>query len=86
MTRKGTCVDKACPMAEGDKTTGLRTLNAVVPEEVYWHVRQCATESRLSMKEFMAEFCKGARPLQPRSDEVAEDEKEVLSVASGRSA
>ncbi len=41
---------------------GVRTINVVVPEEVYWHVRRCATESKVSMKEFMARFCLGARP------------------------
>jgi hypothetical protein len=44
----------------------LRTLNVEVPEEVYWHVRKCATESRLSMKEYMARFCQEARPYPPR--------------------
>ena len=43
----------------------LRTLNVEVPEEVYWHVRQCATESRLSMKEYMAMFCREAWPYPP---------------------
>ena len=40
----------------------LRTLNVVVPEKVYWHVRKCAIESRLSMKEYMAKFCQEAWP------------------------
>ena len=40
-----------------------RILNVEIPESEYWHVRKCATESRMSMKEFMAEFCKMARPI-----------------------
>jgi len=40
----------------------MRTLNVEVPEGVYWLVRQCATESRLSMKAFMAKFCREAHP------------------------
>lgn len=36
---------------------GYRTLNAVVPEAVYWLIRRCATESKLSMKEYLAKFC-----------------------------
>jgi hypothetical protein len=43
----------------------MRTLNVEVPEEIYWHVRKCATESRLSMKEFMAIFCREAHPYVP---------------------
>ncbi len=39
-----------------------RTINVEVPETVYWHVRKCATESRLSMKEYMTRFCQEASP------------------------
>jgi hypothetical protein len=42
-----------------------RTINVEVPEGVYWHVRQCATASRLSMKGFMAKFCMEAFPYGP---------------------
>lgn len=34
-----------------------RTINVEVPESIYWHVRKCATESRLSMKEYMTRLC-----------------------------
>lgn len=37
-------------------------LNVVIPEATYWHLRRCATASQMSMKEFMAEFCKTATP------------------------
>ena len=40
----------------------LRAINVEVPEEVYWHIRQCATDSRLSMKDYMAKFCQEAWP------------------------
>jgi hypothetical protein len=39
-----------------------KVLNVEVPETVYWHVRRCATESRMSMKEYMAIFCTTAEP------------------------
>jgi len=45
------------------KPESTRILNVEIPESEYWHVRKCATESRMSMKEFMAEFCKMARPI-----------------------
>ena len=44
-----------------------KTLNVLVPAEAYWHVRRCATESHLSMKEYMARFCLEARPYLPDS-------------------
>ena len=34
-----------------------KTINVEVPDWVYWHVRKFATESRLSMKEYMTRFC-----------------------------
>jgi hypothetical protein len=43
----------------------LRAINVEVPEEVYWHVRNCAIQSRLAMKDFMARFCQDARPYSP---------------------
>lgn len=54
-----------------DKTTGekqtsrhsTKVLNVVIPESAYWQLRKCATESQMSMKEFMAEFCKTATPI-----------------------
>lgn len=53
-----------------------RTINAEVPESVYWRVRKCATESRLSMKEYLAKFCEEARvyprdfqPITPATSE-----------------
>jgi len=53
------------PVIECDGTVfhgPMRTLNVEVPEEVYWHVRKCAIESRLSMKQFMSMFCLDAKP------------------------
>jgi hypothetical protein len=49
----------------------IRTLNVEVPETVYWHVRKCATESRVSMKEYMARFCQEAHPYLPGADHAA---------------
>ena len=48
---------------------GRRTLNVEIPEDLYWHVRKCATESRLPMKEYMARFCQEARPYSPEESE-----------------
>ena len=53
------------PTSNSSSEPRLRTLNVEVPEEVYWHVRECATESRLSMKEYMAKFCREAWPYPP---------------------
>ena len=53
---------KVPEMSGQDNADELRTLNVVVPETVYWHVRKCAIESRLSVKDFMALFCQEARP------------------------
>lgn len=44
-------------------TTTAKTINVEVPEWIYWHVRRCATESQMSMKEFMAAFCQTAKPI-----------------------
>jgi hypothetical protein len=43
--------------------TPTKVLNVEIPESVYWHVRRCATESRMSMKDFMSIFCKTASPI-----------------------
>ncbi len=51
----------------------LKTLNVEVPADVYWHVRKCATESRLSMKGYMAKFCREARPYQPEDLSACKD-------------
>lgn len=46
-------------------TIPTRTINVEVPEPVYWHVRRCAIESQLSMKDYMAKFCQEAWPYPP---------------------
>ena len=50
------------------KPESTRILNVEIPESEYWHVRKCATESRMSMKEFMAEFCKMAKPINATTE------------------
>jgi hypothetical protein len=40
----------------------VRAINVEVPEETYWHVRKCAIDSHLSMKEYMGKFCQEAWP------------------------
>lgn len=41
----------------------MRTLNVELPACVYWHLRECATLSRMSLKEFMSEFGLTAQPI-----------------------
>jgi hypothetical protein len=52
-----------------DELMKTRALNVEIPETVYWHVRRCATESRLSLKEFMATFCRSAKPVEATESE-----------------
>lgn len=40
-----------------------KVLNVSVPAKVYWHIRRCAAESRMSVKAFMSEFCQTATPI-----------------------
>lgn len=40
-----------------------KVLNVSLPEAIYWHVRKCATESQMSVKAFMAVFCRTAKPI-----------------------
>lgn len=40
-----------------------KVLNVSVPKSVYWHIRSCASESRMSIKKFMAHFCRTATPI-----------------------
>ncbi len=40
----------------------IKTLNVTLPESVYWHIRECANTSRMSIKEFMEHFGKLAKP------------------------
>ena len=54
----------------------LRTLSVEIPEEVYWHIRQCVIASRLSMKDYMTRVCREARPYSP--DGPSEDEYSIL--------
>lgn len=54
----------------------LRTLSVEIPEEVYWHIRQCVIASRLSMKDYMTRVCREARPYS--LDGPSEDEYSIL--------
>ncbi len=49
--------------SEKTATHPTKVLNVEIPEPVYWHIRSCATESRMSVKAFMTEFCKTATSL-----------------------
>lgn len=51
------------PSQPNSDHTSKKVLNVEVPEVVYWHIRKCATESRMSMKEFMSVFCTTATPI-----------------------
>lgn len=49
--------------AQSSPTITSKVLNVSIPASVYWHLRFCASESRMSIKAFMAEFCKTAMPI-----------------------
>lgn len=53
------------PPAFYPRHQNMRAINVNVPDEVYWHVRRCATASRMSLKEYMTAFCRQAQPLVP---------------------
>ena len=66
--------DGSSPCAETTQPEAvLRTLNVEVPEEVYWHIRKCATESRLSLKHYMAKFGREASAYPPKDVSICED-------------
>jgi hypothetical protein len=59
-----------------------KVLNVSVPTSVYWHIRRCASQSRMSVKAFMSEFCQTATPInavdtQCPSEAESEDAKPV---------
>lgn len=47
-----------------NNTTQTKVLHAEIPEATYWHIRKCAIESQLSMKDFVAELGRTASPFQ----------------------
>ena len=59
-----------------------KVLNVSVPASVYWHIRRCASQSRMSVKAFISEFCQTATPInavdaQCPSEAESEDAKPV---------
>jgi hypothetical protein len=40
-----------------------KVLNVSLPEAIYWQIRRCASESQMSVKAFMAVFCRTAKPI-----------------------
>jgi len=55
--------DSAAPIITPTEVEAMRVLNVAIPASAYWHIRQCATESRMSLKQFMAAFCQTAKPI-----------------------
>ena len=54
-----------------------KVLHVEIPEPTYWHIRKCAIESQMSMKDFVAELGRTASPFQlkiPDSDLRVKDE------------
>lgn len=51
------------PVSDNSATAETRTLNVELPASVYWHIRECATLSRLSLKDFMSDFGTTAKPI-----------------------
>lgn len=49
-----------------DQNSSSRTkvLHVEIPEPTYWHIRKCAIESQMSMKDFVAELGRTASPFQ----------------------
>ena len=45
-------------------TVPTKVLHVDSPETTYWHIRQCAIESRMSMKGFVAELGRKALPIK----------------------
>lgn len=57
-----------------------KVLNVSVPASTYWHIRRCASESRMSVKAFMAKFCRTATPIQAtEADLSTEADQELLA-------
>ena len=80
------------PEEQGQHQVGLavptKVLNVLIPETVYWHIRFCASESRMSVKQFMAEFCRTATPMYPtiaQSPESAVGSQQVTANQQSRS-
>lgn len=54
-----------------------KALNVVLPDDVYWHLRKCAIQSRMSLKEFMIQFCRRAEPIPLLDDSDKSDQGKV---------
>lgn len=49
-------------IAAASKESQTKILHINIPESVYWHLRRCAIESKLSMKAFVVELGRTATP------------------------
>ena len=55
----------------------LKILHVDIPEAIYWHIRECAIESRMSMKAFVTELGRTASPINIRNtDSIQENGNE----------
>ena len=52
------------PAAGPSSSVRTKVLHVEIPEPTYWHIRKCAIESQLSMKDFVAELGRTASPFQ----------------------
>lgn len=62
-------IHKESDSQEPSVSENTRVLNVAIPESVYWHLRQCATESRLSMKDYMSKIGKRAKAIDMQSED-----------------
>lgn len=52
------------PAAGPSSSVRTKVLHVEIPEPTYWHIRKCAIESQLSMKDFVTELGRTASPFQ----------------------
>lgn len=63
-----------------------KVLHVDIPESIYWHIRHCAIESRLSMKAFVTELGRTAFPLKNNAEESNQDSANEQQISRARAA
>lgn len=76
--------DKVHSMRSGEERS--KVLHVDIPESVYWHIRQCAIESRMSVKAFVAELGRTASPLPGGSVHTAREAVDDSEACNRRAA
>ncbi len=52
------------PAADPIRSIRTKVLHVEIPEPTYWHIRKCAIESQMSIKDFVTELGRTASPFQ----------------------